>query len=798
MSVPPADIAAAGIVPAGLRPADIRVVLVETSHPGNIGAVARAMKNMGLLQLVLVRPKSFPDPEATARASGATDVLERARVVPDLVSGIGDCGLVIATTARERDPNIRVLEVREAAVRAVEDSARGPVALLFGNERTGLTNDELAFANLLLRIPANPEYSSLNLAMAVQLVTYEIYRARGASYAQPARALAAELGSADVPLATAADMARLYTHFATVLEEIDFRDRTASGRHLMDRIRRFLNRAELDQNEVNILRGILTAVQRKRRMAGTRIAPPAAADVAPEAAAASTTPVFLDHASTTPLDPVVADAMAECLRGGDTQGNASSATHALGRAALARIEQARAEVAALLGAAPSDIVFTSGATEADNLALLGIARGRADLGRHLVVARTEHKAVIDPARALEKHGFEVTWLEPDASGRITPQSVAAALRPDTQLVSVMHANNETGLVNDIAGIAAVCHAQGVLLHSDAAQSAGKLPLSMTALGADLLSVSAHKMYGPKGIGALVVTAAARPWLEPLMYGGPQERGLRPGTPATHQAVGFGKAAALAAGRLEDDAAHAASLAARFLARLEGLPGLRFNHASTGHASTGHAAPDPTAPTGLPGLLSISVEGVEGESLLAGLSEVAVSGGAACDSASGEPSYVLRALGLAPELAQATLRIMFGRHNRPADADLAAAALRRTVLALRAADAPGAPEGEGWVAGEAGRVREGTRVRCYLRTDPARRISAVEWRIFGCPQTRAVAAGLDAALRGRTAADAAAAVGTPAGWAARYSVPTEKLGRLLRVEDALRQALGRITAATESP
>jgi cysteine desulfurase len=789
MSAPPADIAAAGLAPAGLRPADIRVVLVETSHPGNIGAVARAMKNMGLSQLVLVRPKSFPDPEATARASGATDVLEQARVVPDLVSGIGDCGLVIATTARERDPNIRVLEVREAAVRAVEDSGRGPVALLFGNERTGLTNDELAFANLLLRIPANPEYSSLNLAMAVQLVTYEIYRARGATYAQPPRALAAELGSADVPLATAADMARLYTHFATVLEEIDFRDRTASGRHLMDRIRRFLNRAELDQNEVNILRGILTAVQRKRRMAGTRIAPPAA----PDAAAGVATPVFLDHASTTPLDPAVADAMAECLRGSDTQGNASSATHALGRAASARIEQARVEVAALLGAAPSDIVFTSGATEADNLALLGIARGRADLGRHLVVARTEHKAVIDPARALAKHGFEVTWLEPDAAGRITPQSVATALRPDTQLVSVMHANNETGLINDIAGIAAVCHAQGVLLHSDAAQSAGKLPLYVTALGADLLSVSAHKMYGPKGIGALVVTAAARPWLEPLMYGGPQERGLRPGTPATHQAVGFGKAAALAAGRLEDDAAHAASLAAGFLARLEGLPGLRFNQ-----AAPDPAAPDPTAPTGLPGLLSISVEGVEGESLLAGLSEVAVSSGAACDSASGEPSYVLRALGLAPELAQATLRIMFGRHNRPADADLAAAALRRTVLALRAADAPGAPEGEGWVAGEAGRVREGTRVRCYLRADPAGRISAVEWRIFGCPQTRAVAAGLEESLQGRTAAEAAAAVGTPAGWAARHSVPTEKLGRLLRVEDALRQALDRITAATESP
>jgi tRNA (cytidine32/uridine32-2'-O)-methyltransferase len=274
MSAPPADI----------RPADIRVVLVETSHPGNIGAVARAMKNMGLSQLVLVRPKSFPDPEASARASGAADVLEQARVVPDLVSGIADCGLVIATTARARDPNIRVLDVRDAAARAVEGSARGPVALLFGNERTGLTNDELAFAHLLLRIPADPGYPSLNLAMAVQLVTYETYRARGAEHVQPSRAMAAALGATDVPLATAGDMARLYAHFAAVLEEIDFRDRTASGRHLMDRIRRFLNRAELDQNEVNILRGILTAVQRKRRKAG---ADAAAADEGASAEGAS-------------------------------------------------------------------------------------------------------------------------------------------------------------------------------------------------------------------------------------------------------------------------------------------------------------------------------------------------------------------------------------------------------------------------------------------------------------------------------------------------------------------------------
>lgn len=245
--------------PAAIVPADIRVVLVETSHPGNIGAVARAMKNMGLSRLVLVRPKSFPHTEASARASGATDLLERAQVAASLPEALAGCGLVVATTARDRDPNIRVLDVREGAAHMVQQAARGPVALLFGNERTGLTNDEIALANLLLRIPANPEYSSLNLAMAVQVVAYELYRARGAGVVPPERV---------VPLAGADDMARLYAHLAEVLDEVGFKDRTASGTHLMERIRRLFNRADLDQNEANILRGILTAVQQKRRVAG--------------------------------------------------------------------------------------------------------------------------------------------------------------------------------------------------------------------------------------------------------------------------------------------------------------------------------------------------------------------------------------------------------------------------------------------------------------------------------------------------------------------------------------------------
>ena len=219
------------------------------------------MKNMGLEKLVLVRPRDFPHPEASARASGATDVLERAQVVDSLVEGLADCGLIAATTARDRDQNVRVLDVRDAAQRVVEESLRGPVALLFGNERTGLTNEELALAHLLVRIPANPGYPSLNLAMAVQLVAYEVYRARGARHV-------AVPPPGAVPLASGAEMQRLYLHLAEVLEQVGFRDRTASGTHLMERIHRFLNRAELDQNEANILRGILTAIQGRRRQAG--------------------------------------------------------------------------------------------------------------------------------------------------------------------------------------------------------------------------------------------------------------------------------------------------------------------------------------------------------------------------------------------------------------------------------------------------------------------------------------------------------------------------------------------------
>ena len=241
----------------------IRIVLVEPSHPGNIGAVARAMKNMALADLVLVRPKAFPHPEATARASGADDLLGRARVVDSVVEAVADCGFVAATTSRPRDQNFRALDLHEAAERIFEMSARGPAAVLFGAERTGLTNEELALAHLLIRIPANPEYPSLNLAMAVQLACYELFRAAGSP------ASSRPLSEPAVPLAPGADMERFYAHLQQVMDEVDFKDRTTGGTHLMTRLRRLFQRCEMDQNEVNILRGILTSVQQKRRPAGT-------------------------------------------------------------------------------------------------------------------------------------------------------------------------------------------------------------------------------------------------------------------------------------------------------------------------------------------------------------------------------------------------------------------------------------------------------------------------------------------------------------------------------------------------
>ncbi|MBU3672896.1 MAG: cysteine desulfurase [Sinobacteraceae bacterium] len=497
--------------------------------------------------------------------------------------------------------------------------------------------------------------------------------------------------------------------------------------------------------------------------------------------------IYLDHAASTPLDPQVIAALQAALTGELAVGNPSATTHVYGRAAAARIEQAREQIAALIGAAPRELVFTSGATESDNLAILGLARGRESFGRHVISSRTEHKAVLDACKALGKRGFDITWLEPQRDGRIRPEQVAEALRPTTQLVSLMHANNETGVVQPIEAIAAICRAHGAFFHVDAAQSAGKLPLDVGATPIDLLSLSAHKMYGPKGIGALYVSERVRPWLEPLMWGGGQERGLRPGTLPTHQILAFGVAAELARKRRLEDARHLEALVQQFKHSLEGLSGCWYNDptlkAMEGEAMDGGR---------LPGLVSLSLEGVDGESLLAELPQLALSSGAACDSATGEPSYVLRAQGVPRELAQSTLRVSFGRGNTREEAETAAGQISAALARLRAEDAPGAPPGGPWAEGSAGSLVEGAKIRCFLRLGSDGNLEALQFRLAACPHTRAVARRLEAQLAAGPCS--AEALGTPAEWAREAAVPVTKLGRLLAVEDALQRALGSAAAA----
>jgi cysteine desulfurase len=491
-------------------------------------------------------------------------------------------------------------------------------------------------------------------------------------------------------------------------------------------------------------------------------------------------PVYLDYAATTPVDPAVAEAMSRSLAA--DIGNPSSASHAFGRRAADRIEAARAEVAALIGAAPGEIVFTSGATESNNLAILGAARANAHRGRHIVSSRIEHKAVLDPLQRLQKEGFAVTLLSPERSGRIDPQAVAAALRPDTVLVSIMLVNNEIGVIQDIAAIGALCRARGVLVHSDAAQAAGKIPLDVHTLPLEFMSITAHKLYGPKGVGALYVRAAARADLQPIVYGGGQERGLRPGTLPTHQIAGFGVACELARRGLRAEHVRLTGLRERLWRGLAPLGGVQLN-------GEGAAC--------VPGILSASFEGVEGESLLAGLRELAVATGSACNSASAEPSYVLRALGRSTQLAESSLRLSFGRFSSPDDIDVATNAIRREVVRLRALSPASEPAGaaadgeEGRpadppaaairVVGEAGAPGQEAWVRFRLDVADGVVKNAL-FKAYGCPHTLAVAAWVAERLRGRSRADLVP--GTPAQWAEALAVPIEKLGRLLVVEDAL--------------
>jgi cysteine desulfurase len=479
-------------------------------------------------------------------------------------------------------------------------------------------------------------------------------------------------------------------------------------------------------------------------------------------------PVYLDYAATTPVDPAVAEAMARCLSGSGGTGNASSATHVFGRRAAERIERARGEVAALIGAAPGEIVFTSGATESNNLAVLGAARANAHRGRHVVSSRIEHKAVLDPVKRLEKEGFATTLVAPDRSGRVDARAVAAALRPDTVLVSIMLVNNEIGVIQDIAAIGELCRARGVLFHSDAAQAAGKVPVDVHSLALDFMSVTAHKLYGPKGVGALYVRSEARPALQPIVFGGGQERGLRPGTLPTHQIVGFGVACDLARRSLPAEQARLGALRERLWRGLAAIGGVHAN---------GEGVP------AVPGILNASFEGVEGESLVAGLPELALSTGSACNSASAEPSYVLRALGRDTQLAQSSLRISFGRFSLPEDIDAAVGAIRREVTRLRALSPASEPAGGGpaEAVGEAGGPGLEAWVRFRLSVEDGT-VKRALFKAYGCPHTVAVAAWVTERLRGRGRADLAP--GTPAEWAEALAVPVEKLGRLLVVEDAL--------------
>lgn len=376
-------------------------------------------------------------------------------------------------------------------------------------------------------------------------------------------------------------------------------------------------------------------------------------------------PIYLDYSATTPVDPRVVEAMVPWL--GERFGNPASRSHAWGWDAEEAVEQARAQVAHLIGADPREIIWTSGATESDNLAIKGVAEFHAARGRHIVTVRTEHKAVLDTCHALEKRGFEVTYLAVDAGGLVSPKALLAALRPDTLLVSVMLVNNETGVIQDVAALTALCHERGILFHTDAAQATGKIPVDVRALDVDLMSLSAHKTYGPKGIGALYVRRQPRVRLSPQMVGGGHERGLRSGTLPTHQIVGMGTAYALADELMADETPRIRGLRDRLWDGLSDLPDIYLNG-------------DPVSR--VPNALNFSVAHVEGEALLMSVPEIAVSTGSACTSASLEPSYVLRALGRDETLAHSALRLTLGRFTTQADIDCAVRVLRTQIQRLR--------------------------------------------------------------------------------------------------------------------
>lgn len=378
-------------------------------------------------------------------------------------------------------------------------------------------------------------------------------------------------------------------------------------------------------------------------------------------------PIYLDYSATTPVDPRVAEQMMHYLTLQGKFGNPASRSHKFGWEAEQAVETAREQVAALIHADAKEIVWTSGATESNNLALKGAAHFYQKKGKHLVTSKTEHKAVLDTCRALEKEGFEVTYLDPEPTGLIDLDKLAAAIRPDTLLVSLMHVNNEIGVITDIAAIGQLTRSKGVLFHVDAAQSAGKIPIDLTQMQVDLMSFSAHKVYGPKGVGALYVRRKPKVRLEPMMHGGGHERGLRSGTLATHQCVGMGEAFRIAREEMDSETIRLKQLRDKLWDGLKDMEQIFINGDLTQR---------------IPGNLNISFNFVEGESLLMGLRDLAVSSGSACTSATLEPSYVLRALGRSDELAHSSIRFTLGRFTTEADIEYAIPLIRKEVSKLR--------------------------------------------------------------------------------------------------------------------
>lgn len=377
--------------------------------------------------------------------------------------------------------------------------------------------------------------------------------------------------------------------------------------------------------------------------------------------------IYLDYAATTPVDPAVAASMARFLTTEGDFGNPSSVFHAHGRRAHEAVEDARGQVAALVGAAPGDVIFVSGATEADNLAIKGLAKGLRGRGRHIVTMATEHKAVIEPCRALERAGYDVTYLRPAQSGLLTEEELRAAIRPDTVLVSVMHINNETGVIQDVRRLAEVVKESQALFHVDAAQSAGKLPIDMGEVPMDLLSLSAHKFYGPKGIGALVARAHVRLALVPLIEGGGQEGGLRSGTVPTHQIVGLGEAARIAFRRQDLDLEHVTALSRAFLDELARIAPFELNGSRTDW---------------YPGIVSASFDGVDAFAVLNALPDVSASASSACSTGTLEPSHVLRAMGIEGDRLYGAVRFSFGRFSGLAEVRAAAGRVGAEVNRLR--------------------------------------------------------------------------------------------------------------------